>query len=299
MKKAVSCIVVLVLFLCFLGPVRSRPAPSPPPKPESAAPGASATRSLGESPAAGEPEELFPPEPESRTEPEPDKRLPEDWTPVPAYEVEPFFPLDKEGLDETEREIGRFLRNIQWGTNVADINGSSKGEFFSVEELDPVLLLECCLMNEERTKEVPGSRKEDVENRARFYFGEDAVIDHAAANENEYFRSTWWFDEKAGAYSPTGWDRYGESTPFLLSYTQDGGCYEVIFTSVISNCFQGVTPPGRGEWSLTMEEAESWYRDHGARARAVLREQEDGRLIMESLEILRGYDPWEETPRTE
>ena len=89
MKKAVSCIVVLVLFLCFLGPVRSRPAPSPPPKPESAAPGASAPRFQGESPAAGEPEELFPPEPESRTEPEPDKRLPEDWTPVPAYEVEP------------------------------------------------------------------------------------------------------------------------------------------------------------------------------------------------------------------
>ena len=54
------------------------------------------------------------------------------------------------------------MRNIQWGTNVADINGSSKGEFFSVEELDPVLLLECCLMNEERTKEVDltGPRKQ-------------------------------------------------------------------------------------------------------------------------------------------
>ena len=43
------------------------------------------------------------------------------------------------------------------------------------------------------------------------------------------------------------------------------------------------------------EDLTAWYREHGARARAVLRELEDGRLIMESLEILRGYDPWEET----
>ena len=42
------------------------------------------------------------------------------------------------------------------------------------------------------------------------------------------------------------------------------------------------------------KEAVEWYTEHGARARVILEEQEDGRLIVKSLEILRGYDTLEE-----
>ena len=55
--------------------------------------------------------------------------------------------------------------------------------------------------------------------------------------------------------------------------------------------------PGSGDkkkQEMSVDEAIEWYTEHGAQARVILEEQEDGRLIVKSLEILRGYDTLEE-----
>lgn len=295
MKKAFLWILTLTMCFCMLGVARSGSVQDRLPPPErSGAPAASAgasSKSQAERPAPRPRPSSAVREPDCRTKADRYSGPPEGWTPP---EREPVFPLDKESLDETGRRIGKFLLNIQWGTNVATINGSSKAEFSSAKELDPVLLLECCLMNGETTKEVPGFRKEDVEKRARFYFGDDAAIDHNAI-QDERFHLYWEYSEETESYFPSGWDMMSEWQPFLLSYTREGDRYEAFFTSVALSAFAGVQPPDWQEWTVSDEEAESWYREHGSRARAVLREQEDGRFIMESLKVFWTYDPWEET----
>lgn len=41
------------------------------------------------------------------------------------------------------------------------------------------------------------------------------------------------------------------------------------------------------------KEAVEWYTEHGAQARVILEEQEDGRLIVKSLKIIKEYTEYE------
>lgn len=280
-KRAVSWAAVLALCLCFLGPVRV--VPVSPPQPESARTSVPATPASCPSP---EPPAVSQPEEESSwPEHQPEEQEPIDYT--------TRFPPAEDEREPVVQRLENFLLDAQIGTFVADINTSSHGEFSSIEELDKGVLLACAIMSAEFDEHGHQDWSRDaVEERARFYFGEGAVVDHFTENPLLY---GWEYDEKVGEHIPPGCDYLSYSCPLLLSYAQEEDHYEVVFTSYCV-CSAGIMPPDNdGVIFDTWEEAESWYREHGARARAVLRELEDGRLIMESLEILRGYDPWEET----
>ena len=144
-----------------------------------------------------------------------------------------------------------------------------------------------------------GFFKEDVEKQAYTYFGEDAKVNHFAEFNNDYRNYNYY--EYAGVHTPIGRGGGPPSYPFVLSYTELENGYEVIFVSIQGgwrqeNRFSKLDAYfiDSTEDEMLPKEAVEWYTEHGARARVILEEQEDGRLIVKSLEILRGYDTLEE-----
>ena len=219
--------------------------------------------------------------------------------------------------DETFCRLSLFLLDARIGSEVADINYSTNAAFGSISELDNTVLFYCALANAKYfswednrsdgvidyyldnykcfvpyVKDYSGYFKEDIEEQARFFFGEEAVVNHQEVD------SIYTYHDYAGVYTPPHIGLGLVSTPYILRYEKRENCYDVIFTSMEytwgGESFQNPGPGDKKKQEMLVNEAIEWYTEHGAQARVILEEQEDGRLIVESLEILRGYDTLEE-----
>ncbi len=238
-------------------------------------------------------------------------------------EFREWFPTAAYYLNDTALELAQTLFNAKLGTMVADINWSDRAAFDRIENLDNDLLLDCCLWDAEvfcweggpfpcddprhmegceifgkYTSEAWGYLREDLERYAVTYFGEDAKLEHHSLRGTCY-------EEHTGTYYRRPFGGFTVPEPFVIAYAEGyDGSYEVIFTSMIpawgeSGFYENPCDYSTGDRYITMpiDEAIAWYKEHGALAKAVLQRQEDGRLIMESLEILRGYDRLEDLPQ--
>ncbi len=284
MKRFFAFALVLLLCVCLTGRERTALSVRPSLKSESGSAPAASSRTPAPSSASSKP----PPPSSSSSQSGPAELFQAQQEKPPVEDdVEARFPPagEKDRRDETTKRLEEFLEDVQLGTFVADINDGPQGEFSSVEELDPGVLLACGIFNHWRDR-----GKEAVEERVRLYFGEDAVVDHHAQNSLLY---GWEYDEETESHIPPGRDYLSYSCPRVLSWQQAGKEYTVIFTSYAVAPGRVVSPDYEADFD-SWEEAECWYKEHGAQAKAVLEEQEDGRLIFRSLEILRGYDPWEQ-----
>lgn len=284
MKRLLAGALVLVLCLCLLAPEKSVPSQIPPPEPEiSAAPVPS-----GRAPAPSSASSKPPPPPSSSSQPEPGELSQAEAEKPPVEDdMEARFPPagEKDQRDETTKRLEEFLEGARLGTFVADINNGSKGEFSSIEELDKGVLLACGIFSHWQDWS-----KEAVEEQVRFYFGEKAVVDHYAQNGLLY---GWEYDEKTENHIPPGRDYLSFSCPWILSWQKERDEYAVIFTAYAVAPGRVVSPDHEVDFD-SWEEAKDWYKEHGAQAKAILREREDGSLIFQSLEVLRGCDPWEQ-----
>ena len=237
-------------------------------------------------------------------------------------EYKSLFAAAFEHPDSTSLKLSLFLYNAKIGTQVAGINFCTDAEFASIEELSETTLLYCAIRSarcfcwdatwkndpyfvpdadffRKYTDDVEGFFKEDVEKQAYTYFGEDAKVNHFAELSNDYRNYNYY--EYAGVHTPIGRGGGPPSYPFVLSYTELENGYEVIFVSIQGgwrqeNRFSKLDAYfiDSTEDEMLPKEAVEWYTEHGAQARVILEEQEDGRLIVKSLEILRGYDTLEE-----
>ena len=249
---------------------------------------------------------------------------------VDVLEKETYTNLFFRGVksdDKIFQRLSLFLLDAKIGSEVADINYSTKAAFKSIKELDNTVLFRCAIENAkyfswERNntnadgiteyhldgyecfftyaKSERGYFKEDIEEQAYFVFGEGAIIDPQKIN-GAYTRpnSIYIYDDYTGVYIPPGVDSGGRSYPYVLSYEEKEDCYDIVFTSICIKWGGGgrLENPWLGDAKakeMSVDEAIEWYTEHGARARVILEEQEDGRLIVKSLEILRGYDTLEE-----
>ncbi len=248
--------------------------------------------------------------------------------PRPKWEIDQeefcqWFPTAAYYRDDTALELALFLFNAKLGTQVYDINRTADASFERIEELDEKALLACCFETSaffewsswtrgepfhlegyecfgKYTGHGEGKFKENLERQAYRYFGERAKLNHQSFYGVSY-------DEYTGTYWIKAFGGYTIPEPFVLAYAEGyDGSYEVIFTSMIPSwgeydCYENPCDYPTGDRYITMpiDEAIAWYREHGALARANLQRQEDGRLIMESLEVLRGYDRLEDIPEEE
>ena len=219
--------------------------------------------------------------------------------------------------DETFCRLSLFLHNVKIGTEVADINYSSNATFGSISELDNTVLFYCALANAKYfswedggsngiieyyldnyecfvpyVNDYSGYFKEDIEDQARFFFGKEAIVNHQQVD------SIYTYHDYAGVYTPPHIGLGLVSTPYILRYEKRENCYDVVFTSMEhtwgGESFQNPGSGDKKKQEMSVDEAIEWYTEHGAQARVILEEQEDGRLIVKSLEILRGYDTLEE-----
>lgn len=220
--------------------------------------------------------------------------------------------------DPLFRELNLFLFDVKLGSQIADINYSSDAAFESIDKLNPAFLLSCCIENaklfywegysqNETTmyyldgyecftryvEDTCGYFKEDVDAQANFFFGENVKMEHGE------IESIYSYYDYAGVYTPPHVGGGLFSYPYVLSYKQNDNCYDVVFTSIVwawgeLDKFENPGLYGEKKQLMSVTEAVEWYREHGAQAKVVLEEQEDGRLIVKSLEILRGYDTLED-----
>lgn len=239
---------------------------------------------------------------------------------VDVLEKETYTNLFFRGVksdDEIFQRLSLFLLDARIGSEVADINYSTNAAFGSISELDNTVLFYCALANAKYfswednrsdgvidyyldnykcfvpyVKDYSGYFKEDIEEQARFFFGEEAVVNHQEVD------SIYTYHDYAGVYTPPHIGLGLVSTPYILRYEKRENCYDVVFTSMEhtwgGESFQNPGSGDKKKQEMSVDEAIEWYTEHGAQARVILEEQEDGRLIVKSLEILRGYDTLEE-----
>lgn len=123
--------------------------------------------------------------------------------------------------DETFCRLSLFLLDARIGSEVADINYSTNAAFGSISELDNTVLFYCALANAKYfswednrsdgvidyyldnykcfvpyVKDYSGYFKEDIEEQARFFFGEEAVVNHQEVD------SIYTYHDYAGVYTP-------------------------------------------------------------------------------------------------
>lgn len=129
--------------------------------------------------------------------------------------------------DETFCRLSLFLLDARIGSEVADINYSTNAAFGSISELDNTVLFYCALANAKYfswednrsdgvidyyldnykcfvpyVKDYSGYFKEDIEEQAQFFFGEEAVVNHQEVD------SIYTYHDYAGVYTPPSyWPR--------------------------------------------------------------------------------------------
>lgn len=218
--------------------------------------------------------------------------------------------------DETFCRLSLFLHNVKIGTEVADINYSSNAIFGSISELDNTVLFYCALANAKYfswedggsngiieyyldnyecfvpyVNDYSGYFKEDIEDQARFFFGKEAIVNHQQVD------SIYTYHDYAGVYTPPHIGLGLVSTPYILRYEKRENCYDAVFTSMEhtwgGESFQNPGSGDKKKQEMSVDEAIEWYTEHGARARVILEEQEDGRLIVKSLKIIKEYTEYE------
>ena len=239
---------------------------------------------------------------------------------VDVLEKETYTNLFFRGVksdDKIFQRLSLFLLDAKIGSEVADINYSTEASFECISELDNTVLFYCAVANAKYFSWEDGSSngiieyyldnyecfvpyvndysgyfKEDIEDQARFFFGKEAIVNHQQVD------SIYTYHDYAGVYTPPHIGLGLVSTPYILRYEKRENCYDVVFTSMEhtwgGESFQNPGSGDKKKQEMSVDEAIEWYTKHGAQARVIWEEQEDGRLIVKSLEILRGYDTLEE-----
>lgn len=190
--------------------------------------------------------------------------------------------------DETFCRLSLFLLDARIGSEVADINYSTNAAFGSISELDNTVLFYCALANAKYfswednrsdgvidyyldnykcfvpyVKDYSGYFKEDIEEQARFFFGEEAVVNHQEVD------SIYTYHDYAGVYTPPHIGLGLVSTPYILRYEKRENCYDVVFTSMEhtwgGESFQNPGSGDKKKQEMSVDEAIEWYTEHGAR----------------------------------